>query len=54
MKIDIIEATECLHSWLKLGVIEGLRHSIEALRDEIMAESEVEVVEIDMGGEFRG
>ena len=54
LKIDIIEAVECLHSWLKSGLVGGLRTDIEALREEIMAEIENGVVESELGGEFSG
>ena len=52
MKLDIIEAVECLHSWLKSGIIAGLRKEIEEFQGEILAEME-DVVEIkSTGSEF--
>ena len=54
LKADIIEAIECLHSWLKSGLVEGLRKDIEALRNEIMAEIEDDVIESEPNDEFSG
>ncbi len=45
LKADIMEAIECLHSWMKSGVIKGLKRSVEDLTDDVLSEMEAEAAE---------
>ena len=45
LKADIMEAIECLHSWMKSGVIKGLKWSVEDLTDDVLSEMESEAAE---------
>ena len=42
LKADIMEAIECLHSWMKAGVIKSLKRRIENLADDRLSEMESE------------
>ena len=40
LKADIIEAVECLHAWIKLGIVKDLRRVAEEFAEEILTEME--------------
>ncbi len=43
--MDIMEAIECLHSWMKAGIIKRLKRSIEDLAEDVLSEMESEAAE---------
>jgi transcription elongation factor GreA-like protein len=40
LKVDIIEAVECLHTWIKLGIVKDLKRVAEELVEGILTETE--------------
>jgi hypothetical protein len=40
-----MEAVECLHSWLKSGIVTGLQKSMEGLMEAVSGDEQYDTVE---------